>query len=56
MTFIRRTAKAWVAAAVAGLGYLTPGVDDGLAASEALGALLAGLVAWQGVYWVRNKD
>ncbi|SDC13688.1 hypothetical protein [Nocardioides lianchengensis] len=54
MTFIRRTTKAWIAAAVAGLGYLVPVIDDGMAAPEALGAVLAALVAWQAVYWTRK--
>ncbi len=54
--FVRSTATAWVAAGVAALGYLVPVVDDGLTASEGLGAALAALVAWQAVYWTRNGD
>ena len=45
------TAKATVAAVIAAGSYLAPVVDDGLLPSEAIGALLAGLIAWQAVYW-----
>lgn len=49
-------AKAWVGAAVAALSFAIPVADDGLVASEWLGILLAGLVAWQGVYWTTNRE
>lgn len=48
-------AKAWVAAVVAALSFAVPVVDDGLVVSEALGILLAAVVAWQGVYWTPNR-
>ena len=50
----RRAAKAYVAAAIAAGSFLAPVVDDGLLASEAIGTAVAGLVAWQAVYWTPN--
>jgi membrane protease YdiL (CAAX protease family) len=51
ITHLRRTAKAYVAAAVAAITFAIPLSDDGLKPSEALGIALSGLVAWQAVYW-----
>lgn len=51
---LARTAKAYMAAAVAAGSFLAPVVDDGLLASEAIGCLVAGLTAWQVVYWTPN--
>jgi len=51
---MKRQLKAIVAGVVAGLTFAIPGVDDGLTASEVLGTALAGLVAWQAVYWTKN--
>lgn len=48
---LKRTGKAYMGGAIAVLSFLAPAVDDGLAVSEAIGAGLAGLVAWQGIYW-----
>ncbi len=48
---LRRTAKAYVGAAIATGSFLAPVVDDGLLASEAIGAAVAGLTAWQAIYW-----
>jgi hypothetical protein len=36
---------------IAAGSFLAPVVDDGLLVSEAIGAAIAGLVAWQSVYW-----
>jgi hypothetical protein len=47
--------KAVVAGLVAGLSFAVPVVDDGLAASEGLGIVLAALVGWQTVYWTKNR-
>lgn len=52
----RKAAKAYVAAAIAAGSFLAPVVDDGLAASEAIGVLVAGLTAWQAVYWTPTPD
>lgn len=51
---LRGQAKALVSGVVAGLAFLLPGVDDGVSASEAIGATLAALTAWQAVYWTDN--
>lgn len=53
---LKRAAKAYVAAAIAAGSFLAPVVDDGLLASEAIGASVAGLVAWQAVYWTPNAQ
>jgi hypothetical protein len=53
---LKAAAKAYVAAAIAAGSFLAPVVDDGLAPSEGIGALLAGLVAWQAVYWLPNAE
>lgn len=53
---LRKTAKAYVAAAIAAGAFVAPVVDDGLAASEAIAAAVAALVAWQGVYWTPRTD
>lgn len=50
-----RAAKAYVGAAVAAIAFATPVVDDGLAASEALGIAGAALVAFQAVFWTSNS-
>jgi threonine/homoserine efflux transporter RhtA len=55
MTKFKAT-KAWVAAAIAGLSFAVPVVDDGLSLSEALGCLLAALAGFQAVYWTTNKE
>lgn len=47
--------KAIVAALVAALSYAVPVVDDGLAASEVLGIVLAAVVAFEAVYWTSNR-
>lgn len=49
-----RAGKAYAAAAAAGLAYLAPVVDDGLAASEALTCAGVALAAFQLVFWTRN--
>lgn len=51
---LKRAAKAYVAALVSAGSFLAPVIDDGLLASEAIGAFTAGLVAWQAVYWTPN--
>lgn len=55
MTRATKPTKAWVAAAVAGLSYLAPVVDDGLSWGEALWALAFAVGAFQAVYWTTNK-
>lgn len=47
--------KALTAGVVAGLSFAIPVVDDGVVPSEVGGILLAFVVAWQSVYWVKNK-
>ncbi|GAA0639447.1 hypothetical protein GCM10009547_49470 [Sporichthya brevicatena] len=55
MTVITANAKALIAAAVAFLGAVQVGLtQDGLDAAELVGAAVAGLVAFGGVYGVRN--
>lgn len=49
-----RAAKAYVAAAVAGMSAAVPLVDDGLTVGETLGVLVAALVGFQGVFWTTN--
>lgn len=57
MTIIKsKAAKAYVAGAIAALAFAVPGVDDGFTLSEALGAVAAFLVGFQGVYWTTNED
>lgn len=51
---LRRAAKAYVAAAGAAVSFLAPVVDDGLVASEVLGAAGCALATWQAVYWTPN--
>ena len=46
--------KAIVGALVAALSYAIPVIDDGLAASEVLGIVLAAVVGFQAVYWTSN--
>lgn len=53
---IASNAKALIAAAVAFLGAIQVGMSqNGLAASEVVGAVIAGLVAFGGVYGVQNR-
>lgn len=52
---MRKQAKAITAGLVAALSFAVPVVDDGLVVSEVLGITLAGLVGWQGVYWMSNR-
>lgn len=47
-------AKATIAAAVAFLGALQVGLNDGLEAQELVGAIIAGLVALGSVYGIKN--
>lgn len=54
-THLKKGAKAYVGAVIAAGSFLAPVVDDGLLASEGIGCLLAGLVAWQAIYWTPNK-
>lgn len=49
-----RAAKAYAAGVAAGLAYLGPVVDDGLAASEAVRAAGVVLAAFQLVFWTPN--
>lgn len=49
-------AKAVVGAVVAGASAAIPLVDDGLAASEALGVLVATLTAFGAVWATPNRD
>lgn len=56
MNKLIRSAKAIVASAVAGLSFAIPVVDDGLAASEALGIVLAAIVGFQAVYWTPRGE
>lgn len=51
----KESAKAYVAAFIAMISFAVPVVDDGLVISEILGIILAGLVAFQGTFWVTNK-
>ena len=48
-------AKAVVAMMIAQLAFAIPIVNNGVTVVEFLGILLAGLVAYQGVYWTENK-
>lgn len=56
MEALKGQAKALVAGAIGAAAFLAPVVDDGLAASEGLGALVAGLTAYGAVYWTPNRD
>lgn len=53
---LKRAAKAYVAAVIAAGSFLAPVVDDGLLVSEGIGAAVAGLTAWQAVYWTPNAS
>ena len=55
MGALKGQAKAVVAGVIGLAAFLAPVVDDGLAPSEALGALVAGLTAYAAVYWTPNK-
>lgn len=46
--------KAIVAGVIAALSFAIPVVDDGVVPSEVGGILLAGVIAWQSVYWIKN--
>lgn len=48
--------KAYVAGGLAAVAFLAPVIDDGLSASEGLGALGAFLVAFQAVFWTTNDE
>ena len=56
MGALKGQAKAIVAGVIGTAAFLAPVVDDGLAASEVLGALVAGLTAYGAVYWTPNKE
>lgn len=49
-------AKSLLSGVIAACSYAIPVVDDGLAPSEALGIVLAGLVGLGVVYAVPNRD
>lgn len=51
-----RAAKAYLAGLIAVVAFLAPVVDDGVAWSEALGAIGTFLVAFQGVFWLPNDS
>lgn len=53
--FIKGSAKAVVAGAVAGLSTAVGFADDGFTTSEWLGIVLAALVGFNGTYWVTNS-
>ena len=52
----RPYAKAVTAAVVAGASFAIPVVDDGLAASEWLGIIVAALTAFGTVWAIPNRD
>jgi hypothetical protein len=54
VTLGKGAAKAWVAAAVAGLAVAQDAADHGFTLGECLGMAGAALVAFQAVYWTSN--
>lgn len=55
MNFLASNAKALIGAAIAFLGALQVGLNDGLEAAELVGAIIAGLVALGAVQITPNK-
>lgn len=55
MSYALKIAKALLAAAVAFLGALQVGLDEGLTTQETVGSVVAGLVALAGVYALPNR-
>jgi hypothetical protein len=52
---IKSSLKAIVGGAIAGLTYLVPVSGDGISLPESLATVLAFLVGFNGVYWVKNR-
>lgn len=53
--FLRGTAKAWVAALIAGLSTAKANASGGFTTEEWIGQIAAAVIAWNATYWVSNS-
>ena len=52
--FLRGSAKAWVAALIAGLAAAQANASNGFTTEEWIGQIVAAVIAWNATYWVEN--